>query len=214
MLVLMESSGAPIDEGSPGDLGLILPRLERDFPEDERMPAERVVALVRDGTYRLLLARGGPGGEIVGYALLFEPEQTPVVWIDYLAVDPGQRGRGHGSRLFERASRHRPGALCALFEVEPADGPGAAARREQERRIAFYRRLGARPVTDAYAFPRTGRRMGLWCRPSPGVASVSGEVVRAAVAAAWSALHGDVPGMEQLLGAVLSEIEDLRWAVT
>lgn len=65
----------------------------------------------------------------------------------YLAVSPMQRNTGIGSSIYQEVVRRATGSGCKalLFEVEdPGDEIDPEARRFTERRIAFYRRQGAR----------------------------------------------------------------------
>ncbi|CAB1129519.1 protein of unknown function [Candidatus Hydrogenisulfobacillus filiaventi] len=174
------------------------------------MPPVQMTRLLRRGRYRLFLAWHPLLEEMVGYACVFDPPAIPVLWLDYMAIEPRFRSAGYGTLLFNRLAQIRPDALGMVFEVEPVDALEAGQRAEQERRIAFYRRLGAQCVTDQYQFPNAdgGRPMGLWVRLSPGVKILPAEVSRKAVMAAFDTLHADVPQRDRLLREILPHIAD------
>lgn len=55
-------------------------------------------------------------------------------WINYLAIEPGERRRGHGRELMAEAERILRDAGCVKINLQ--------VRRGNEPVIAFYRQLG------------------------------------------------------------------------
>jgi GNAT superfamily N-acetyltransferase len=126
---------------------------ETAFPPRERVPVSDIL--------RLLLARqqGEPQANLLVAALDAREELAGMAWLDvetkcaagyliYMAVVADRRGGGIGSRLFAELVRllrvADPQAQALLFEVEDPEHCEEPERILAERRITFYRRLGAR----------------------------------------------------------------------
>ena len=101
---------------------------------DRRLMADQLLA--PDPVAHVILAEDA--GEVAGFALWFWSFSTflgrPGIWLEDLFVRPDFRGRGHGRALIERVRSLTDGRVewSVLDWNEPA--------------IAFYQRLGARPV--------------------------------------------------------------------
>lgn len=82
------------------------------------------------------------------------------LWLYYLAVSPSLRGQGTGAwfykALIDLARAERPGLELLVFEVERPDLLEGSERTSAERRIAFYRRLGARLVNNVVYYQDVG----------------------------------------------------------
>ncbi len=122
------------------------------FPEDERMTLEffdRMLADKAKGTAagKHMLAQTHGGG-VSGIAYYETDAAVRACFLWYVAIDPARRAHGLGTEFYgeilERAAREL--AQMLIFEVEiPEDANGEAARR-----IAWYRRLGARVLTGIH----------------------------------------------------------------
>lgn len=139
-----------VDVGDP----LFLPWLdlyETAFPACERALVSDLLRALADkargaATNLHFMAFLDDAGEPDGMALVSIPAGA-TAWLWYLAVQPAGRGRGRGSAFYREICRWVQAAGCPgmVLEVEiPSGTPGDAGREEAERRIAFYRRLGAR----------------------------------------------------------------------
>lgn len=102
------------------------------------------------------------GSAILGMATMHYVEKLPAAFLGYLAVVPELRGKGLGTSLAERVFRemariHRRigrGRFLGIFtELEHLCGQGEARRR----RLAFWARLGMRPLHVAWRYPRISR---------------------------------------------------------
>ena len=133
---------------------------ERAFPPAERVLVASLLAAVK--RRRRALDQRLPEGEIMlavldgdeRFAGLMQYEcfsgGAAALW--YFAVEPERRGQGLGGLAYRRLLEVLAplGVDALVFEVEiPDEAPGEAARRLAERRIAFYRRLGARLLRGA-----------------------------------------------------------------
>ncbi len=137
---------------------------ETAFPPEERLLASafwKVLAAKEQGkplTVELLAALDA-GQRLVGMAFseLYPEARLAALW--YVAVDPRQRSQGLGSQVYQEIVRRvrEAGCRAMLFEVEiPENAPAPEAKTLAERRIAFYRRNGARLLTGIHYLQSVG----------------------------------------------------------
>ncbi|WP_145030235.1 GNAT family N-acetyltransferase [Caulifigura coniformis] len=98
-------------------------------------------------------------GTVQGFAFAMHDPELKFCYLDYLATDASIRGRGIGAALYERVRDETRylGGLQLYFECLP-DSPAACrdpvVRAQNEARLRFYERYGARPVINtAYETP-------------------------------------------------------------
>lgn len=144
------------------------------FPSWEREPEARFLERVRSGRYRLSSA--WRGGNLIGFVVTELLEGRPYGVLVYLAVSEGERGRGVGRKLCERAvSRFtvEAPAVCRWLLVEAEAGPAR-----------LYEGLGFRRLRFDYRAPRFDgpgeMPMGLLAWPrDPSLTAMDGETLRA-----------------------------------
>ena len=100
---------------------------------DRRRPSGRAVV-------------GAPGrGEPVGFALIRHLGDTAMSFVRYFVVDAQRRSGGYGSALLSALVAHLRDAgarcCCSMWKI-PTAGRGLPERRDDLRRIEFYRRHG------------------------------------------------------------------------
>ncbi len=106
----------------------------------------------------LLVAERRPR-QVAGFAIVIFFPEAKGCYLDFMAVDPDIKGGGLGSALYEavRELARSLGARGLFYEVLPDDpalvkDPKTLA--ENRKRLKFYERYGARPVTGtAYETP-------------------------------------------------------------
>ena len=136
-------------DATQADIPAVL-RFVRDLADYERL-AHEVTATEAD-FHRLLF---GPNhlayaalaeieGRAVGGVLWFHSISTfagrPKLFVEDVFVDPAHRGAGIGLALFRHVARRAVAQNCAGMEWRVLNW--------NEPAIAFYRRIGATPVTD------------------------------------------------------------------
>lgn len=127
-----------------GQLGLVYRKyVKADFPPSERRPLTSIRRLRRTGRYDTWGMFEGE--ELLAYAFLWRTAEGNCALLDYLAVCPGLRGRGLGTRALELL-KVQYGPACALLVEAEAPEPGTAPEedRRRRRRLSFYRRAGFR----------------------------------------------------------------------
>jgi len=152
---------------------LLLPWLdlyEISFPPAERIPTSRILnglhehargvpnsrhvlaavpvssaSLIPD---RLVTDHAQTDQRILALLYTSDPPGSPAGFLWYFAVQPALRGQGLGAQLYRSVlDRLGPQVRALFFDVE--DPRQMATPAEQElarRRLAFYRRMGARPL--------------------------------------------------------------------
>lgn len=149
-----------IAPATPADVPVIL-QFIRDLGEYERL-AHEVVATeeqLREALFgarpaaEVLIARVGEAP--VGFALYFHSFSTFLarrgLYLEDLFVQPAARGRGVGRALLGELARIAVARGCGRLEWSVLDW--------NESAIAFYRSLGAQPMSDWTVFRVAGDRL-------------------------------------------------------
>jgi GNAT superfamily N-acetyltransferase len=146
-----------IDRAVEADVPLIL-RFIQELAEYERLSHEVVATeeRLRETLFgprpaaEVVIARAA--GEPVGFALYFTTYSTflarPGIYLEDLFVLPAWRSRGIGRALLTHLAQLAVRRGCGRLEWAVLDW--------NEPAIAFYRRLGARPMDDWTTFRLTG----------------------------------------------------------
>ena len=108
------------------------------FPPAELRPLGAMLDMVRQGIYRPYALVDG--GDIVGEALLWDCAPGWLLF-DYLCVAPDRRSGGLGAHLIQSVVAAEKDAVIFGESEVPDYAPDPAMAR---RRLAFYRRCGAR----------------------------------------------------------------------
>ena len=202
----MVLSEASIACGSAGDLAAVLPQYERDFPEEERKSSRRLAALLERGDYSLLLLRDA--SELLGYAFVCQCHRA--LWLDYIAISPHFRGLGFGSFFFQELLQLREDLDGVFLEVEPATGKETALKRQRQKRIAFYERLGAVRLGFPYFFPTQtgGFPLHLYFKPQDRLTALSKPCLKRTVESVFNLVHRDLACCGEVLARNLAAIEE------
>lgn len=156
--------------------------MTKEFPENELKTYEQFRALVEAGQYDVLLAYDS---EIVGYALIFRAEKSKQLWLDFIAILPDFQSKGYGSVFFNKIRQYYGAEYGGMFfEVEIPDG----IQKNQERRLAYYRRLGSEILPIQYALPTVE---GAFPMHLMFVGNATGDV-RETVREAFDYIHSDI----------------------
>ena len=100
---------------------------------------------------RLLVAQRS-NDSVVAFALLMHATDIGFCYLDFIAVGKALTGHGLGSVLYERVREEalEMGADCLLMEClpdDPALSPDPVIRKQNAKRLAFYKRYGANVIT-------------------------------------------------------------------
>ena len=196
--------------GTLADLQEVFERFQEDFPRFEQLDRGHVELLMAKGRYHLLLAKHRVFDLTIGYAFVFEPATVPMLWLDYMAIDARFQSAGYGTLLFNKIVEFRMDVLGVLLEVEKADSGDPDVRRNQERRLNFYSRLGASALDVNYLLPTPngGVAMYLLFRPSPGVHMLPHDQIKVTISEAYDYIHGDIADRDAQLKSFIHTIQD------
>lgn len=142
-------TGVVLRQAEPSDVAEVV-RLVRGLAEYERMlgrftASETDFARVLFGPERIgraLLAEqdGRAVGIAIWYFMLSTFAARTILFLEDIFVEPAHRGRGIGMALFRRLAKIAKDANCWSMDWNVLDW--------NEPAIAFYRRIGARAVTE------------------------------------------------------------------
>lgn len=144
---------------------MLLPWLdlyETAFPPAERVLVSFYLRLLRDkqaglqpNHHLLAVQRARVFVGLAHYAVMAEHK---LAWLWMFAVMPEARNHGVGAAIYGEIVRRLPaGTIAMLIEVERPDLAHTKAERElAERRIAFYRRQGARLLEGVHYVQSVG----------------------------------------------------------
>ena len=113
------------------------------FPLCEQKSRDALLAMQRASFYTIYLAYHDE--KIVGFCIMYHPQDDDFFLLEYMAVDESLRGIGLGSTLLKSSIDqlfHMHGTRPLLIEI---DSPEKSSREQEirEKREQFYRRLGA-----------------------------------------------------------------------
>ena len=120
---------------------------ESAFPDEERIPWNDLLRLVREMPLEFAEYRDGEG--LLGLTIVYP--RPRLSWFWYFAVPEEKRGRGIGQRILAALLARYEGRSAVLDMEDPAQ-PGAPNPEQRRRRAAFYRRNGFRETGVGKAF--------------------------------------------------------------
>ena len=128
-------------------------------PKDiDKLPDQLEDPLKYGFTTEILVAEDARG-VVRGFAILLYMPDLDFAYLETISAAPGRTGGGLGAALYDaiREESQGLGAKGFFFEClpdDPALSPDPKIRRQNERRLAFYERYGARPIVGtAYEQP-------------------------------------------------------------
>jgi GNAT superfamily N-acetyltransferase len=116
--------------------------LSRDFPPNERKPLPMLKELTEQGINSVWAVK--QNGAMIAYYILARRKGSPLVLLDYLAVEPELRSSGVGSEVLRALRGQLAKGEYLLIESEwPPSGETEAEQAIRQRRLCFYQRCGA-----------------------------------------------------------------------
>tara|TARA_R110002074_G_scaffold402342_1_gene608153 strand:+ start:96419 stop:98680 length:2262 start_codon:yes stop_codon:yes gene_type:complete len=103
---------------------------------------------------RLLVAQRS-NDSVLAFALIMHATDIGFCYLDFIAVGKALTGQGLGSVLYERVREEalEMGAVCILMEClpdDPALSPDPIIRKQNAKRLAFYKPYGANVITGTH----------------------------------------------------------------
>ena len=165
MVDMPSAAALHIVEISDPDDDMLLPWLdlyEVAFPPNERMLVSFYLRLLKEKRgglqpdhHLLAVQREGVFVGLAHYVVIAEHN---LAWLWMFAVTPEARNHGVGAAIYRDVARRLPvGTTAVLLEVKRPDLASSEEERHlAERRIAFYRRQGARLLEGVYYVQSVG----------------------------------------------------------
>lgn len=135
------------------------------FPANERETESKLAQLIAAG--RMLYHKTtGKNGELLCFSMVsLAPDFS---FLAYIATDPNQRSTGVGSkhmrRLLELLKAQSPASKGLLLEIDATHPKKSTIsedeRKIRQRRLGFYRRLGAKKLCTGLQFLGPSRKSG------------------------------------------------------
>ncbi len=158
--------------GAPADLVAQVQRLYvASFPDEDRVPFESMLSSLRgekDDFERVFWALTCDQ-RVLGMAYFLYDVRENLAYLEYIAIDPTARGQGLGQWLMlkildkldeQGQANGHPGVDWVVWEVQaPRHLADKAQRQVAERRIAFYKKFGARTFPVSFRYPPIGPGM-------------------------------------------------------
>ncbi|AKU90696.1 Deacetylase [Vulgatibacter incomptus] len=139
--------------------------LRAQFPSAPASDSESLPEMLRNPLkYRfrsILFVADDSRGRVKGFGLLLHAPDLGFCFLDFISAAAHRTGSGIGGALYQRLREEALALGCdgLFFEClpdEPALSPNPVTRAENVRRLRFYERFGARPLTEtAYETPLT-----------------------------------------------------------
>ena len=98
-------------------------------------------------------------GKVRGFGMLLHEPEIRFTYLDWIATASNRAGGGIGGALYDRIRQESlalkvDGLFFECLPDDAADCPDAAERRQNQARLRFYERYGARPIIDTdYELP-------------------------------------------------------------
>ena len=184
--------------GTIDDLDSIYESYASEFPENERKTKDQLKQLMSRGAYVLLIAEthGESISKRIGFACLYVPNGEDFIWLDYLVIERVYQNKGYGSKFFEEMMRRWSDRRGMFIEVEIPTGNDI----DQERRIVYYERLGAKRVSINYYFPTESGDMPmyLYFKTQEMTSAVTTDYIQKAIISANRTIHWDHADLESV----------------
>jgi len=176
----------------------------KSFPAAEKEPREIIEKSVRLKTG--MAFRSVFSGTTVAMATAHILRKVPALFLVYLAVDAGHKGRGTGGGLlefiYENGALAIPGSLGMVWETErPEDAASEAERTVRERRLGFFRRHGAAIIARNYRQPAlegvSPMPMNILFRPAKPELNAGPELTQALIRSIYFEKYGELNGFSR-----------------
>lgn len=141
--------------GREEDLPTVYDLMRKQFPPDEIYGLREFLQMYHNGSYKVLLYRRVSDDQLIGYATVYSMTECEIVWLDLFAVLPEFQASGYGTLLFDAVyqkycAANFDGLLLCAERVDPIDPEQATV---QQRRLAFYNKVGAHVLQTDFLLP-------------------------------------------------------------
>lgn len=192
--------------GNYKDFLEIYPNFVKEFPRYERKSMNHIKELLRKDCYELILAIDKLTKLRIGYALIYKIEQEKSLWLDYIVIEKQHQGKGYGTIMFEKILDLYEDCYAGIFlEVEIPSG----YKPDQERRLKFYEKLGAKHSGIDYKIPTNegGFPMYLLFKGFKNDILPSKERLKSVIKSVYGCIHSDISCVDEIYKKLVKKLE-------
>lgn len=212
MVITEKLNDIDIVEGDINSLNRLYKNFERDFSENERKELKHLEMLMLKNKYKLILAKHKELDIIIGYALVYTNDKNKMLWLDYIAIEEMYRNSGYGTLFFNKIIETVTENLTGIFiEIEIPSKEDKQSFKQQERRIKFYERLGAKRLKFNYVLPTNegGSPLYLYFKPIGNLAVLPKDQIKETISSVFNYIHTDIKDKDNIFKSFVGEIEDV-----
>ena len=180
---------------------------EESFPSNERQSIDTIKKRIKENLYQMFIGR--LKNEVVFMALLYQLKNTDFVLLDYMATEENFRNKGIGTRFIKNIL----GKITPKYLILEVENPNYGNNREQrERRVNFYKKLGAKEMKDVrYILPPLSgnipTEMILMVLPEYGGGKMDSSLVKKLIVQMYEELY-DRNENDDLLNSFVNDIKN------
>ncbi|HIK29071.1 MAG: GNAT family N-acetyltransferase [Oscillatoriaceae bacterium SKW80] len=179
------------------------------FPANERQAPSVIEKRVADKVSRLLVGKWED--KVNCMALLYELKNEEFILLEYLGTDANYRSKGLGSKMMGYISKVVEKLQKTLI-IEVENPNFGKNREEKERRIRFYKRVGAKLLKGVrYVVPPLDGsepiEMNLMFLPNYGNGKIPGAMLQEVIAQIYEEIYNR-PRSDQLLQSFINDISE------
>jgi len=180
---------------------------EDSFPLNERQAIDTIKKRIKGNLYRMFIARSKD--KVVFMTLLYPLKKTDFVLLDYMVTEENFRNKGIGTKFIKNILKK----ISSKYLILEVENPRYGNNKEQrERRVNFYKRLGAKEMKDVrYILPPLSgnipTEMILMVLPEYGGGKMDGSLVKKLIVQMYKELY-DRNENDDILNLFVNDIKN------
>ena len=181
---------------SNNDFSTLYEDLLAQFPKSELKSKERFDELLKNPDYKAYSVK--IDGENAGYVIFFIDKKNNTLWLDYIAIFKEHHSKGFGTRIFEAMKKEFFEFSGVWLEIEKPD----ENEPDTLRRRKFYKKLGARIVSENYIYPNNNGGLSMDLYFLPFCEENFAKKMHKCVKTAFETIHSDVENIEKIIDKI------------
>jgi GNAT superfamily N-acetyltransferase len=196
-----------IREASHKDFKEAIKIYEESFPSNERQSTDTIKKRIEKNLYKMLIGRSKD--KVVFMTLLYPLKNTDFILLDYMVTDEIFRNKGVGTKFIKNILKK----ISSKYLILEVENPRYGNNKEQrERRVNFYKRLGAKEMKDVrYILPPLSgnipTEMILMVLPEYGRGKMDSSLVKKLIIQMYKELY-DRNENDDLLNSFVNDIKN------
>jgi len=180
---------------------------ETSFPSNERQSTDTIKKRIEKNLYKMLIGRSKD--KVVFMTLLYPLKNTDFILLDYVVTDENFRNKSVGTKFIKNILKK----ISSKYLILEVENPRYGNNKEQrERRVNFYKRLGAKEMKDVrYILPPLSgnipTEMILMVLPEYGGGKMDSSLVKKLIVQMYKELY-DRNENDDLLNSFVNDIKN------